>query len=163
VNPNNPSTERIIRKAQEVALAKGVQILILKAGSESEIDSAFASLVQLQAGALRIGIAAGCADLRPPAPFIEEAEMQALRLSKRPGDDQDRCGPGGACHAAKNRCLRLTLRSTSLAKEALLSTSTASSWSPPARLRAPGLRWCKHRDRRDADAEDEDDGQHANP
>src|SRR6266446_724335 len=57
----------------------------------------------------------------------------------------------------------LTLRSTSLAKEALLSTSTASSWSPPAWPRAPGLWWCKHRDRRDADAEDEDDGEHANP
>ena len=28
--------------------------------------------------------------------------------------------------------------------------------------RAPGLWWCKHRDRRDADSEDEDDGQQAN-
>jgi ABC-type uncharacterized transport system substrate-binding protein len=52
VNPNNPSTERIIRKVQEAARVKGVQVLILKAGSESEIDAAFASLVQLQAGAL---------------------------------------------------------------------------------------------------------------
>jgi putative ABC transport system substrate-binding protein len=55
VNPNNPSTERLMRDAQEPARAKGVQLSILKAGSESEIDAAFATLVQLQAGALVIG------------------------------------------------------------------------------------------------------------
>ena len=33
----------------------------------------------------------------------------------------------------------------------------------PPDPRAPGLWWCKHRDRRGADAEDEDDGQQANP
>jgi hypothetical protein len=35
-------TERIIRDMQEAARAKGVQIQILKAGTESEIDAAFA-------------------------------------------------------------------------------------------------------------------------
>jgi putative ABC transport system substrate-binding protein len=55
VNPNNPQSERIIRDVQEAARAKGVQFPILKAGSESEIDAAFASLAQLQAGALIIG------------------------------------------------------------------------------------------------------------
>src|SRR5438876_5701249 len=38
--------------------------------------------------------------------------------------------------------------------------STAPSGSPPAWLRAPGLWWCKHRD---ADPEDEDDGQQTTP
>jgi putative ABC transport system substrate-binding protein len=52
VNPNNPNAERIIRDVQEAARAKGVQLPILKAGTESEIDAAFASLVELQAGAL---------------------------------------------------------------------------------------------------------------
>jgi len=52
VNPTNPNTERIIRHAQEAARTKGVQLPILKASSESEIDAAFAALVQLQAGAL---------------------------------------------------------------------------------------------------------------
>jgi len=52
VNPNNPNTERIIRDVQEAARLKGVQLPILKASTESEIDTAFASLVQLQAGAL---------------------------------------------------------------------------------------------------------------
>jgi putative ABC transport system substrate-binding protein len=52
VNPSNPSTERAVRDVQEAARAKGVQLQVLKAGSESEIDAAFASLVQLPAGAL---------------------------------------------------------------------------------------------------------------
>ena len=47
VNPSDPSTERAVRDVQEAA--KGVQLQVLKAGSESEIDAAFASLVQLHA------------------------------------------------------------------------------------------------------------------
>jgi putative ABC transport system substrate-binding protein len=54
VNPNNPTTELLIRDVQEAARAKGVRLPILKASSESEIDAAFASLVQLQAGALMV-------------------------------------------------------------------------------------------------------------
>ena len=45
VNPNNPNAERIMRDVQEAARAKGVQLHILKAGTESEIDAAFATLV----------------------------------------------------------------------------------------------------------------------
>jgi putative tryptophan/tyrosine transport system substrate-binding protein len=52
VNPSNPSTERAVRDVQEAARAKGLQLQVLKAGSESEIDAAFASLVQLHAAAL---------------------------------------------------------------------------------------------------------------
>ena len=55
VNPNNPDTEPMIRDVQEAARTKGVQLPILEAGSESEIDAAFASLVQLQAGGLVVG------------------------------------------------------------------------------------------------------------
>ena len=51
VNPINPSAQRIISVAQEAARAKGVQLQILKASSEREIDAAFATLVQLQPGA----------------------------------------------------------------------------------------------------------------
>jgi putative ABC transport system substrate-binding protein len=55
VNPNNPNAEaNIMRDVQEAARAKGVQLPILKAGSESEIDAAFASLDQLHAGALLV-------------------------------------------------------------------------------------------------------------
>ena len=52
VNPNNTAAEVTIRDMQEAARAKGVQLPILRAATESEIDAAFASLVELQAGAL---------------------------------------------------------------------------------------------------------------
>jgi putative ABC transport system substrate-binding protein len=52
VNPNVPATERVTPAVQEAARPNGVQLLILKASTESEIDAAFAALVQRQAGAL---------------------------------------------------------------------------------------------------------------
>src|SRR6266481_6219292 len=55
VNPTNSNAERIITDVQEAARAKGVRLHILKAGTESEIDAAFASVAQLQAGALLVG------------------------------------------------------------------------------------------------------------
>jgi putative ABC transport system substrate-binding protein len=54
VNPNNAIAGRIMRDVQEAARAKRLQLPILKAGTESEIDAAFATLVQLQAGALLV-------------------------------------------------------------------------------------------------------------
>jgi putative tryptophan/tyrosine transport system substrate-binding protein len=56
VNPNNQlaGAALAISNMQEAARAKGVQLHVLKAGSESEIDAAFATLVELQAGALVI-------------------------------------------------------------------------------------------------------------
>ncbi|HEV8679902.1 MAG TPA: ABC transporter substrate-binding protein [Stellaceae bacterium] len=55
VNPNAPSAEAQIKVVQEAARVKGVQLPIVKAGTESEIDVAFASLVELHAGALLVG------------------------------------------------------------------------------------------------------------
>jgi len=55
VNPNSPSTARIMRDGQEAARTKGVKLQILNAGSGSEIDTAFATLVQLHAAALVVG------------------------------------------------------------------------------------------------------------
>ena len=52
VNPNSPNAKRIIGDVQEAARAKGVQLPIVKARNEGEIDAAFASLVELHAGAL---------------------------------------------------------------------------------------------------------------
>jgi putative ABC transport system substrate-binding protein len=54
-NPNNASAERMVGDVQEAARAKGVQLHILKAGAEEEFETAFASLAQLQAGALLVG------------------------------------------------------------------------------------------------------------
>jgi putative tryptophan/tyrosine transport system substrate-binding protein len=55
VNPNSASTERVVRNVQEQAGAKRVQLDILKASTEREIDTAFATLVQLRVGALVVG------------------------------------------------------------------------------------------------------------
>jgi putative ABC transport system substrate-binding protein len=55
VNPNSAGAERQTRDLQEAARARRVQLIILKASTESEIDGAFGSLVQSQAGALLVG------------------------------------------------------------------------------------------------------------
>jgi putative ABC transport system substrate-binding protein len=55
VNPNDPLTELFIAEVQEAARAKGLALHILKARTESEIDAAFAGLLQLDAGALLVG------------------------------------------------------------------------------------------------------------
>ena len=55
VNPSNESAEPQMRDVQEAARAKGVQLRILKAGTEGEIDAAFATFVQLHASALLVG------------------------------------------------------------------------------------------------------------
>ena len=63
----------MIRDVQEAARAKGVQLHILKAGTESEIDAAFASLVQLHAGALVVG----------SDPFFSSRREQLVALASR--------------------------------------------------------------------------------
>jgi putative ABC transport system substrate-binding protein len=73
VNPNNANAEPVIRDVQEAARAKGVQVPILKAGTEDEIDAAFASLVELHAGALFVG----------GDPFFFSRREQLLGLASR--------------------------------------------------------------------------------
>jgi putative tryptophan/tyrosine transport system substrate-binding protein len=73
VNPNNSNTERIIGDMKEAAHTKGVQLPVLKAGSESEIDTAFASLVELHAGALVVG----------GDPFFESRREQLVARAAR--------------------------------------------------------------------------------
>jgi putative ABC transport system substrate-binding protein len=58
VDPNIPATEHVMPAVQEAARAKGVQLHILKASTESEIDAAFAALVQRKAGALVVSAGA---------------------------------------------------------------------------------------------------------
>jgi len=55
VNPNNTNAERTIKDAQEAAGAKRVPLHIFKAGTDSEIDAAFAALPELRVGALLLG------------------------------------------------------------------------------------------------------------
>ena len=73
MNPNNATAERVIRDVQEAARTKGLQLHVLKASSESEIDAAFASVVQLHAGALVVS-----AD-----PFLSNRREQIVALASR--------------------------------------------------------------------------------
>jgi putative tryptophan/tyrosine transport system substrate-binding protein len=73
VNPNGPNTEPIIRDVQEAARAKGVQLPVLMASAEEEIDAAFATLVQLQAGGLVVGT----------DPFFNTRREQFVALAAR--------------------------------------------------------------------------------
>jgi putative ABC transport system substrate-binding protein len=73
VNPNEPRTEGLIRDMQEAARAKGVQLPVLKAAAEGEIDAAFASLVDLHADALVLG----------PDPLFNNRRDQIVVLAAR--------------------------------------------------------------------------------
>ena len=54
VNPTNPNTETQLRDLQAAARILGVQLHVLSASTERDLDAAFATLVQLRAGALVI-------------------------------------------------------------------------------------------------------------
>jgi putative ABC transport system substrate-binding protein len=72
-DPNNPGADALIPVMQEAARAKGVQLPIFKASSESDIDAAFASLVQMQGGGLVIS----------PTPFFTGRSEQLVALASR--------------------------------------------------------------------------------
>jgi putative tryptophan/tyrosine transport system substrate-binding protein len=52
VNPNNPFAEITTTHAQEAARTKGVQLRVLTASIDSEIDAAFTTLAQMHVGGL---------------------------------------------------------------------------------------------------------------
>jgi putative tryptophan/tyrosine transport system substrate-binding protein len=54
VNPDFPSAESQSREMQQAARALGFQLLIVKAGTESELDTAFVTLVRERVGALAV-------------------------------------------------------------------------------------------------------------
>ena len=54
-NPNNASIEGAVASTQQAASAKGLHLEILTAGTEAEIDAAFASAAQEQIGAMIVG------------------------------------------------------------------------------------------------------------
>ena len=54
VNPNNPQADEQLQELQAAARTLGVQVEAFKAGTPSEIDAAFAKLVERRASALHI-------------------------------------------------------------------------------------------------------------
>ena len=73
VNPDNVRVEGYMGTTREAARAKGVQLPVLKARTESELEIAFASLGQLQAGGL----------LLLPDPFLNSRSGQLAALASR--------------------------------------------------------------------------------
>jgi putative ABC transport system substrate-binding protein len=73
VDPSGPSAERIIRDMREATRAKGVQLHVLKAGTESELDATFATLAELNADALVVS----------GAPFFFSRREQLVALASQ--------------------------------------------------------------------------------
>jgi putative ABC transport system substrate-binding protein len=55
VDPTNPSTEPETKVTADAANALGLKLIVVKASTASEVDSAFASLIQQRADALIVG------------------------------------------------------------------------------------------------------------
>jgi putative ABC transport system substrate-binding protein len=55
LNPNFPGAERQLRDAEAAAGALGLQLIVLRASTEREIDAAFATMAQQGASALVVG------------------------------------------------------------------------------------------------------------
>jgi len=70
---NDPNAERLIGDLQEAARVKGLQLQVLRASTESEIDGTFASLAQLGVGGLVV---------TPNALFVSLRE-QVVALASR--------------------------------------------------------------------------------
>jgi putative ABC transport system substrate-binding protein len=52
VNPGNPSAETLTKASQEAAVTLGLQLVVVHASTEAELDDAFSTLLQNRAGAL---------------------------------------------------------------------------------------------------------------
>jgi putative tryptophan/tyrosine transport system substrate-binding protein len=73
VNPNTPESAHTPHDTQEAARTLGLQLLVLNAGTTSEIDTAFATLRQRHAGALLVG----------GDPFFSGRRQQIVALAAR--------------------------------------------------------------------------------
>jgi putative ABC transport system substrate-binding protein len=75
VNPNNPNAVPDTKDVQAAAAALGRELRVLTAGSESDIDAAFAAIAQQQIRALFVNI----------DPFLNSRRDQIVALAERHG------------------------------------------------------------------------------
>jgi putative ABC transport system substrate-binding protein len=73
VNPTTPLTEPETRGVRDAARSLGLQLHVLNASTESEIDTAFRALVELRAGALVVSV----------DPFLNNQRAQLVALAAR--------------------------------------------------------------------------------
>jgi putative ABC transport system substrate-binding protein len=73
VNPNYPDAESQLREVQEAARTLGVQLLVVKASSEGDFDTVFATLIQRRAGVLLVA----------SDPFLFSRRDQLIALAAR--------------------------------------------------------------------------------
>ena len=73
VNPTSPVTESETREAQEAARVLGIKLHVLRARTESDIETAFATLTGLRASALLVSI----------DPFFTNHRVQIVALAAR--------------------------------------------------------------------------------
>jgi putative ABC transport system substrate-binding protein len=73
INPKNPNAQISTNDAQVAARALGLEIHVLNASTENEIDTAFERLVEVKAGALLIG---------PDGLFINNASQIAVLAAR---------------------------------------------------------------------------------
>ena len=73
VNPNNPNVETQSSEVKEAANTVGLRIEVLQAGTEHEIDLAFAALVERGAGSVIVG----------PDPLFFNRRQQVVALAAR--------------------------------------------------------------------------------
>ncbi len=79
VNPNTSTAELQTRRVREAARAFGQQLHVFRAGTDGEIDAAFATFAQLQPGALLVGTDAFFAERREQ--FVALAARYAVAAS----------------------------------------------------------------------------------
>jgi putative tryptophan/tyrosine transport system substrate-binding protein len=73
VNPTSPITEPETRGVRDAARSLGLQLHVLNASTESEIDTAFSTLVELHAGALVVSV----------DPFLTNQRARIVALAAR--------------------------------------------------------------------------------
>jgi putative tryptophan/tyrosine transport system substrate-binding protein len=71
VNPNTPLTESQTKAARDAARSLGLQLHVLDASTEDQIDAAFEKLVELRAGALLVSV----------DPFLTKQRAQIVALA----------------------------------------------------------------------------------
>jgi len=72
VNPDNPNAEGDTKEAQSTARVLGVEILVLNVRSETELDSAFGTMIQRGAGAVLVS----------PDPFFHRVDKLAALAAR---------------------------------------------------------------------------------